>query len=246
MRGGSGCGTVFKITPSGALTTIHRFNSYDGFWPFAGLVQASDGNFYGTTLNCGGANGLNGLGTVFKITSGGTVTLLYSFCSQSQLHGRRYSLWWAGAQASDGNLLRNDTHGRRRQWRRHGLHHNPPPATSPPCTALREQATAFTRMLRWCRPLTAISTVQPSRAAPTALGTVFKITPRRALTTLHNFSGYPVEGELPTASLGAGRGESLYGTTESGGTNINYGTVFRVTLPRSLHSLPKRRVKVSS
>ena len=52
-----GCGTVFKITPSGTLTTLYSFCSGigcpDGFYPSAGLVQASDGNFYGTTLENG-------------------------------------------------------------------------------------------------------------------------------------------------------------------------------------------------
>src|ERR1039458_9489584 len=77
-------GTVFKITPSGKLTTLYRFcsqrNCPDGANPVAGLVQATDGNFYGTTVY-GGANG--GYGTVFKITPSGTLTTLYSFCSQS-------------------------------------------------------------------------------------------------------------------------------------------------------------------
>jgi uncharacterized repeat protein (TIGR03803 family) len=88
---GSGCGTVFKITPSGTLTTLHSFcaqlNCTDGETPFAGLIQGTDGNFYGTTLE-GGAN-LNGscsgyrCGTVFEITPSGTLTSLYSFCSIS-------------------------------------------------------------------------------------------------------------------------------------------------------------------
>ena len=75
-----GCGTVFKITPSGTLTTLHSFNGTDGSAPYAGLVQATDGDLYGTT-DLGGANGSNG--TVFKITPSGTLTMLYSFCSQS-------------------------------------------------------------------------------------------------------------------------------------------------------------------
>src|ERR1700733_1549591 len=80
-----GCGTVFKITPSGALTTIYNFCSQggdrctDGLWPFAGLVQASNGDLYGTTFY----GGANGFGTVFKITPSGALTTLYSFCSQS-------------------------------------------------------------------------------------------------------------------------------------------------------------------
>ena len=65
--GANGHGTVFKITPRGQLTTLYRFCAQgdmcpDGFNPAAGLVQATDGNLYGTTLH-GGAN-LNS-GTVF-------------------------------------------------------------------------------------------------------------------------------------------------------------------------------------
>ena len=39
-----GCGTVFKITPAGTLTTLHSFESTDGSSPYAGLIQATDGN----------------------------------------------------------------------------------------------------------------------------------------------------------------------------------------------------------
>jgi uncharacterized protein (TIGR03437 family) len=89
-----GCGTVFKITPSGALTTLYSFcadsGCTDGLFPEAGLVQATDGNFYGTTVG-GGADEEcviypgyppQGCGTVFKITPSGTLTTLHSFCSQ--------------------------------------------------------------------------------------------------------------------------------------------------------------------
>ena len=51
----NGCGTVFKITPSGKLTTLHSFDGTDGDEPTAGLVQDTNGNFYGTTYG-GGAN----------------------------------------------------------------------------------------------------------------------------------------------------------------------------------------------
>ena len=79
--GTNGRGTVFKITPSGTLTTLHSFcaqtNCADGAQPFAGLVQGTDGDFYGTT-----GTGGTSYGTAFKITPGGTLTTLYSFCSQ--------------------------------------------------------------------------------------------------------------------------------------------------------------------
>ena len=72
---GGGCGTVFKITPGGTLTTLHSFDGTDGEYLYAGLVQATNGNFYGTTY----LGGANDYGTVFEITSGGTLTTMHSF-----------------------------------------------------------------------------------------------------------------------------------------------------------------------
>jgi uncharacterized repeat protein (TIGR03803 family) len=84
-----GCGTVFKMTLDGTLTTIYNFcatDCTDGRNPFAGLIQASDGNLYGATRG-GGANANSncqqGCGTFFKITTGGELTTIYSFCSQA-------------------------------------------------------------------------------------------------------------------------------------------------------------------
>jgi uncharacterized repeat protein (TIGR03803 family) len=102
--GGSGCGTVFKINASSkALTTLYSFcsqaNCTDGANPDAGLVQASDGNFYGTTFQGGGSN----LGTIFRIAPDGTLTTLYSFCSQTKCpDGANPTA--ALVQATDGNL----------------------------------------------------------------------------------------------------------------------------------------------
>jgi uncharacterized repeat protein (TIGR03803 family) len=76
------CGTVFKVTPGGTLTILHTFTGTDGSFPSAGMVQASDGNLYGTTS--GGDPGVTyqGPGTVFRITPDGTLTTLYTFCAQ--------------------------------------------------------------------------------------------------------------------------------------------------------------------
>ena len=85
--GGSagGYGTIFKITTTGTLTTLHSFDLTDGSGP-TGLVQASDGNFYGTTnsggfsnSNCSSGNNPGTCGTVFKITPTGTFTTLHLF-----------------------------------------------------------------------------------------------------------------------------------------------------------------------
>jgi len=72
--GATNYGTVFSVTSSGVLTTLYSFcaqaNCADGSYPEAGLVQGTDGNLYGTTFE----GGANGLGTVFKITSDGSLT----------------------------------------------------------------------------------------------------------------------------------------------------------------------------
>jgi uncharacterized repeat protein (TIGR03803 family) len=77
-------GTVFQITPIGILTTLHSFNQTDGSYPEAGLFQATNGDFYGTTYE-GGASGYcmagYGCGTIFQITQSGTLTTIYNFCS---------------------------------------------------------------------------------------------------------------------------------------------------------------------
>lgn len=79
---GFGCGTVFKITANGEFSTVYNFcsqtNCIDGNEPVAGLLLASDGNFYGTTYS----GGANNSGTIFRLTHRGQLTTLYSFCSQ--------------------------------------------------------------------------------------------------------------------------------------------------------------------
>ncbi|HMD17377.1 MAG TPA: choice-of-anchor tandem repeat GloVer-containing protein [Terriglobales bacterium] len=74
---GQTCGTVFKVTPGGALTTLHNFKGADGSFP-NGVVQGTDGDFYGTAQE----GGANNAGTFFKMTRNGTLTTLYNFCSQ--------------------------------------------------------------------------------------------------------------------------------------------------------------------
>ncbi len=69
-----GCGTVFKMTPDGTLSTLHSFDGADGWLPLGGLLQATDGNFYGTTTYGGSGNctnnGYAACGTVFKLSVG--------------------------------------------------------------------------------------------------------------------------------------------------------------------------------
>jgi uncharacterized repeat protein (TIGR03803 family) len=108
--GGSnfGCGTIFKITPNGKLTTLHSFNLSDGEGP-SGLVLARNGEFYGTTYDGGVSPNcpallIHGCGTVFEITQSGTFTTLYNFCSQGGSACTDGSSPEGLIQGTDGNL----------------------------------------------------------------------------------------------------------------------------------------------
>jgi uncharacterized repeat protein (TIGR03803 family) len=96
-------GTIFRITRSGSYKILHVFsgnsNTGDGANPAAGLIQASDGNFYGTTMS-GGTSGI--YGTVFKMTHSGAVTVLHSFTSSNDPDGAQPESTLV--EASDGNL----------------------------------------------------------------------------------------------------------------------------------------------
>src|SRR5580692_7095907 len=184
-----GCGSIFKITPSGTLTTVYNFCSQsgcsDGYYPEAGLIQASNGDFYGTTTSGGAGGG----GTVFKITPGGQLTTLHSFCSQSNCTDGEYPE--AGLiQATNGNFY-GTTYG---------------------------------------------------GGGANDRGTVFKITPGGTLTTLYSFCsvGYPdcADGDLPRfGSLVQATNGDLYGTAPSGGAQIYYGTIFKITPGGTLTTL---------
>jgi uncharacterized repeat protein (TIGR03803 family) len=87
----TGCGTIFRIDSSGTFTLLHAFSGgAEGGVPFSSLIQASDGDFYGTATAGGDpscsviASGenfptYNGCGTIFKMDSSGNVNALYSF-----------------------------------------------------------------------------------------------------------------------------------------------------------------------
>jgi len=164
------CGTAFRITPSGAFTTLHSFNGTDGANPESRLIQATDGNFYGTT-SMGGAYYR---GTVFKITPEGTLTTLYSF------DGTDGAYPVGLIQATNGNFY------------------------------------------------------------GTTSGTVFKITPSGTLTKLHDF--HPADGVRPQ-ELVQGTDGNFYGTTALGGANRyscslnSCGTIFRITPSGTLTTL---------
>lgn len=111
--GSQGGGTVFRITPAGAETVLWSFGSgTDGTYPYGGLVEGSDGNFYGMAYE----GGANGAGNIFQITRSGTETVLWSFgtgtdgsypCGDLTFgpDGTLYGLIYDGGTNNDGAVI---------------------------------------------------------------------------------------------------------------------------------------------
>ncbi|HEY6291971.1 MAG TPA: choice-of-anchor tandem repeat GloVer-containing protein [Terriglobia bacterium] len=235
-RGGSlacesGCGTIFKITPTGVLTTLYSFNPRGGYSVYnsAGLVQATDGNFYGTT-NAGGSgtNCGDGCGTVFRITPEGVVTTLRSFdftdgAGPSGL-----------IQAADGNLYGTTGGGGE---------------VKPICGLGGEGCGTVFKVTLGGTFTTLAFFNSADGSSPTGLvqgtdgnfygtggaggacncGVVFEVSPEGVLGRLHSFAGYPADGRLPLAGLVQATNGIFYGTTFRGGGD-DEGTIFGVSV----------------
>jgi uncharacterized repeat protein (TIGR03803 family) len=254
----NGGGTVYKITAAGKLSTVYNFcaqtNCADGRSPW-GLVQAIDGNFYGTT-EYGGGNAVcpGGCGTVFQITLGAKLTVLHSFNATDGANPL------AGlVQANKGNFYGTTYQG----------------GNSPNCPSGLGCGTVFeitaagklNTLYSFCAQtgctdgeLPAAGLVQGTDGnfygttvnggdltcyAPYGCGTVFKITPRGTLTTLHKFAGYPTEGAFSYTGLVQGIDGSFYGSTVDGGANdscsssagYGCGTFFKITAAGALTTI---------
>jgi uncharacterized repeat protein (TIGR03803 family) len=222
--GANGNGTVFKITPDGRLTTLYSFcsqtNCTDGAGTFAGLVQAIDGNFYGTTVG----GGANSQGTVFKITPGGRLTTLYSFCSQTNCtdgtapadlvqatNGNFYGITGWGDN-SQGTVFKITARGRLTTLYSFCSQTNCTDGVYP--TGLVQATDGNLYGTTWL-------------GGANGFGTVFELTAGGQLTTLHSFCYLCTDGEGGVGLVQATNG-NLYGTTDGGGA-AGRGTIFRLT-----------------
>jgi len=189
--GGKGSwGTVFEVTSSGSLTTLHNFSGgKDGGSSYAGLMQASNGNLYGTTT-IGGSNCAHGYscGTIFEANTAGDVFTIYSFCSQTNSEG----------VCVDGSI---------------------------PYAPLVEAAN------KGFYGTTAVGGVNN-------YGTVFEVSSQGKLTSLYSFCSKPKceDGSNPYAGLLQASDHNLYGTTTTGGRNGN-GTVFGISYAGKLKKI---------
>jgi uncharacterized repeat protein (TIGR03803 family) len=218
--GASDDGTVFKITTSGIESVLHAFpkTGSDGETPYAGLIQGSDGNFYGTTY----FGGANNLGAVFKVTPSGTETILYSFAGGSD--GEHP---YAGViQGNDGNFYGTTYQGGSSGF---GTVFKITPS------GIETILYTFAGGSDGANPEAGL--VQGSDAnfygntfqgGTSGFGTVFKITPSGTETVLHSFAGSS-DGANPSANLLQSSDGSLYGSTGAGGAG-GFGTFFKVAL----------------
>jgi uncharacterized repeat protein (TIGR03803 family) len=228
--GSNNQGTIFKITPAGALTTLHTFQGTDGSTPGGVLVQASDGNFYGTTpfggatIACGGF--FLGCGTVYKITPGGTLTTLHSFSGGAAGNRPEAGL----IQGADGNLYGTTAEGGTGSSCSDGCGTVFKITTSGTLTTLHSFDT-----VDGSYPSSPViqatdrnfygttNTGGASTACVYGCGTVFEMTTAGTVTTLHSFDS--TDGASPAAGLVQAPTGTFYGTTSGGGVShaCDYG-----------------------
>ncbi len=236
----SGCGTVFKVTPSGTETVLYRFTGgTDGGVPKAGLVLDAEGNLYGTTsiggdLSCGSGGGC---GTVFEVTPTGTETVLHSFAGYPNdgadpmaglvrdAKGNLYGTTFAGGSGcvnvGCGTVFEVTSSGQETV-----LHS---------FVGGSDGYEPWAGLVRDAKGNLYGTTYGGggSGCAPSyGCGTVFKVTPSGTETVLYRFTG-GTDGGLPLAGLVLDKHGNLYGTTSSGGDPScnaqSCGAVFEVT-----------------
>jgi uncharacterized repeat protein (TIGR03803 family) len=219
--GSFGCGTVYRMTPAGALTTIYNFcsqpNCADGLGPsgLGTLALGADGNLYGVTVG----GGASGNGTIFKITSGGVLTTIYnlgpadgSFNFNGLVlgaDGNFYGAMVSGGAYGNGTVFKVTPQG------------------------------AFATLYSFCSQTNCSDGGGPfatpvwgadgnlygmtTSGGANGSGTVYSLTPSGTLTTLHSFNG--TDGYFGITMVQPPDG-NLYGVTQNGGTGGGFGGVF--------------------
>jgi uncharacterized repeat protein (TIGR03803 family) len=222
-------GTVFRLDPSGALTTLHFFTGADGMTPMAGLVDDGQGTFYGTTQQ----GGTYGWGTVFRIDRSSSETTLYNFTAgvdsglpaASLVFGSDGTLYGTAEGSIDsdypdigwGSVFHIDTLGELSNLYSFS---GGADGGNPAASLIVGSDGGFYGTT--------------SQGGTNNQGSVFRLEVSGLLTTLHAFAGS--DGAIPMAALTLGFDGNYYGTTSVGGAN-NLGTVFRIDGLGSLTTL---------
>jgi uncharacterized repeat protein (TIGR03803 family) len=220
-EGGGACnsGTVFKLAPTGQETILHRFRGgADGAHPFAGLVRASNGTFYGTTPEGGASNS----GTVFKVTAKGKESIVYSFSGGAD-----------GAQPN--GALITDAEGNLYGTTQHGGAHNSGTVFKLDPAGKETVLYAFTGGTDGNTPMAELVRDDAGNFYSTTVyggtakaGVVFKLDPGGNETVLHSFRNEQ-DGAFPESGLILDKVGNLYGTTFLAGP-YGSGNVFKITV----------------
>jgi uncharacterized repeat protein (TIGR03803 family) len=210
---------VTAVTKAGVrLETLYLFNTNAfGENPWAGLLLANDGNFYGTASR--GGIGSSGAGTVFRFTTNGVISLVHYFTGgsdgdvpQSELiqgtNGLLYGTTSSGTSLYGGTVFKMTTNGVTTSYPL-----NPASSGEQPAAGLVQGADG-----NFYGTASFGGIYQD--------GTVFRLPASGALSVLHSFKG--VDGAYPYGSLVQGADGDFYGTTSYGGANES-GTLFKIT-----------------
>jgi uncharacterized repeat protein (TIGR03803 family) len=220
----SAAGTIFKISDTGKFSVLYTFTGgADGNRPAAGLIQDSEGNFYGTTAG-GGAH--DNQGTVFKLSGTGEQSVLYSFKGGSDGEGPVAPL----IRDESGNVYGTTEYGG-------VLVGQYSCGTVFKVTAAGKETVLhrFTGYGDGCHPSVALVRDAEGNLYGTTSATIFKISPSGEETVLYSFTG-GADGEPPVSGLIQDAKGSLYGTTQYGGSapcgavsdNSGCGVVFKL------------------
>jgi uncharacterized repeat protein (TIGR03803 family) len=222
--GAGGRGTAFRVTTNGALTTLYSFlNGADGGHVAAGLLQATDGYFYGATYK----GGAYGDGTVFRVTAGGALTTLVSFNRNSMpfFGAARGALPLSGLVQDKSGVLYGATSSG-------GMYGNGELFCISTAGTFGFFTHAFTGGSDGSYPAAPLLLASDGNFYGTTAyggdygyGTLFRFTPGGALTTLVAFDGYA--GANPQAAL-VEDADGLLGTTQNGGAS-GAGVIFHLT-----------------
>jgi uncharacterized repeat protein (TIGR03803 family) len=219
--GASGCGTVFKIDPTGKETVLHRFTGTggDGMLTYQGLARDKAGNLYGTTFG----GGAYGLGMVFKLGPAGKETVLYSFNPSGgdgffpfggallrDSAGNLYGTNEVGGAAAYGTVFKLDSKGNYTVLHNFGSSGD---GLEPSGTLAIDKAGNLYGSTFF--------------GGASNFGIVFKIDSTNTETVLHSFSATGGDGAAPGGGLVLDSSGNLYGTTNSGGSSY-CGTVFKL------------------
>lgn len=237
-------GTIFRISSSGMLTTLHSFcaqpNCADGSEPVGALTQALDGNIYGTTPYGGtGSPGCNGVscGTIFRITPFGVFAMIHSFncltdgCQSfggliQAADGYLYGTASGGGTGNigGGTVFRVSTSGKLMTLYNFCGQTNCADGAEPTAGVVQGIDGNFYGTIYW--------------GGSNDRGTAFKLTAQGTLTTLYSFceESHCADGSGPQAGLVQATDGNFYGTAALGGAN-NSGTVFGMSPQGSLKTL---------